>query len=98
MNIKGRSILSAWMLAETHRYRELSETPILGDENFIINVCEGGFLAWCFNKNIKMAGEDEDYARHRQDILRKRLEQQRIREAKRLQKLRNRERIDPEVT
>lgn len=65
-----------------HRDRELAKTPILGDENFIVSVCEGGFLAWCFNKDIKVAGEDEDYARHRQNMLRKRLEQQRIRDAK----------------
>lgn len=65
-----------------NRHRELVRTPILGDENFIVSVCEGGYLAWCFDKEIEMVGEDEEYAQHRRDVLRKRLERQRIRDAK----------------
>lgn len=80
MGIPHRLLLYSRMAA--HRRLELANTPILGDGNFIVSVCEGGYLAWCFNKDIKMAGEDEDYAQHRQIVMRERLERQRIRDAK----------------
>ena len=80
MEISDKSLLMSRMVV--NRRLELDKTPILGDGNFIVSVCEGGYVAWCFNKDIKMAGEDEGYAQHRQIVMRERLERQRIRDAK----------------
>lgn len=80
MELSDKSLLSSHMAV--HRRTELAKNPILGDGNFIVSVCEGGYVAWCFNKDIKMAGEDEDYAQHRQMLMRLRLERRRIRDAK----------------
>lgn len=35
----------------------------LGDEKFLIQCSRQEFRIWCFDKNLKMAGEDMEYKR-----------------------------------
>lgn len=60
----------------------LLKSYFVGDTNFLVSVCERGFQAWCFNKDIKMVNESKDYAQHRQDVMQKRLERKRVQDAK----------------
>ena len=46
---------------------------ILGDERFVVAVCKGGFKAWCFDKNLRMEGEDMEYRNRREGAWRWRL-------------------------
>lgn len=76
----------------------LPESSFFGDENFLVNVCDGGFLAWCFNKDIKMEDEDEGYAQHRYNEIQKRLEKQRVRDASAMARVLREEETDLEIT
>ena len=39
---------------------------ILGDETYLLRVFEGGFVVWCFDKNITMVNEDMGYRKFRE--------------------------------
>lgn len=39
---------------------------IMGDEKFVVAFCKDGFKAWCFDKNLKMEGEDQMYKDRRE--------------------------------
>ena len=49
-----------------------SRYPFFGDENYLVNVCDHGFVAWCFNKDTKMKMADKEYADRRQEEMQKR--------------------------
>ena len=76
----------------------LAESSFFGDEDFLVNVCDFGFLAWCFNKDTKLEDEDEDYAQHRYDTTQERLGEQRVRDASAMAHVLRREEIDLEIT
>ena len=38
-----------------------TSSEILGDEKFLIQLSDQHFRIWCFDKNLKMAGEDMEY-------------------------------------
>ncbi len=48
--------------------------PLLfGDGTYLVNVFAGGFVAWCFDKNITMANEDKGYRAFRENAIKKKL-------------------------
>lgn len=48
--------------------------PLLfGDETYLVNVFAGGFVAWCFDKDITMANEDEGYRLFRGNAIQKKV-------------------------
>ncbi len=49
---------------------QTSHPLLFGDETYIVNGFSGGFVAWCFDKHITMAGEDTGYKVFRRDALR----------------------------
>lgn len=48
------------------------ESAFFGDENYLVNLCKHGFLAWCFNKDTKMKWAGIEYAHRRQEEMQKR--------------------------
>lgn len=71
---------------------------ILSDENFIVNVSDQGFRAWCFNKDTRMNRADETYAQHRQDEIQKRRQRYQEWDARNLRKILRSEEIDLDIT
>ena len=69
------------------------QPQFLGDEEFLINIATSGFVIWCFNGNVKMANEDENYARHRRITIQGRLKERREWEAQRIARVSKEEEI-----
>ena len=79
----GGADMGRWITNEFERFNHstgqidgefgypLSHPLLFGDETYIVNVFSGGFVAWCFDKHITMAGEDKGYREFRRDILRR---------------------------
>ena len=51
-------------------------TALLGDEIFLVRGCNSGFDVWCFDKNLRMSGEDPIFRKKRERALHYRLKQQ----------------------
>lgn len=81
---------------------ELSEMrasrEIFGDENFVVNLCDKGFLAWSFNKDTKFKREDEKYAQNRQKKIQERRQLHQKCDAMKLERILRSEEFDLNIT
>ena len=55
---------------------ENKTVKILGDEIFLVRFTNYGFDVWCFDKNLRMSGEDPIFRKRRERALQYRLKQQ----------------------
>ena len=61
--------------------------PLLGDEKFLVLVCDRGFQAWCFDKDTKLSREYKGYAQHRETTMQERLKRNRVWDQKALARM-----------
>ena len=86
-------------MEESDRFVEMrTSCEVFGDENFMVNFRDTGFLAWCFNKETKMDRADETYAQHRQNEIQKRRQRRQEWEAHSLGWILRSEEIDRDIT
>ena len=74
------------------------EICMFGDEDFLVIPCYSGFLTWCFNKDIKMHNEEDNYyAIHHQREIENGRELRRDRETKAIAHVSRQEEINLDV-
>ena len=61
--------------------------PLLGDEKFLVLVCDHGFQTWCFDKDTNLSREYKGYAQHRETTLQERLKRNRVWDQKALARM-----------
>lgn len=74
------------------------ESAFFGDENYLVNFCDHGFLAWCFNKDTKMKWADQKYADRRREEMQKRREKQQKSDALGMEQVLRSEEIKLDIT